>query len=274
MAMGGAANDDDAIRDYYDRGDERERLTSKASLEMVRTRELLTRFLPPVPASVLDVGGGAGVYATWLAKLGYQVHLVDPMPLHVEQAQTASAAQPDAPFTAAIGDARQLAEADASGDVVLLLGPLYHLTERDDRVAALREARRVVRPGGLVVAATITRFASLFDGLRWGWLGDETFRSIVETDLRTGQHRNPDSRPGWFTTAYFHHPDEPAAEVREAGLTFDTIVGIEGPGNWIGPGQTAEADFQAALFAAREVESEPTLLGLSAHLLTVAHRTE
>lgn len=270
--MSDLTKDLDAIRGYYDRGGEQTRLTDEPSLELVRTRELLERYLPSAPASILDVGGGAGVYATWLAQRGYQVHLIDPMPLHVEQAQAAAAAQPDAPFTAAIGDARHLVEADRSVDVVLLLGPLYHLTEREDRVTALREARRVVRPGGIVIAATITRFASLFNGLQTGWLGMSAFKSIVKTDLRNGQHRNPDHQPGWFTTAYFHHPEEIASEVSEAGLTFDTILGIEGPGNWIGPGPVTDADLQAALFAARAVESEPTLLGLGPHLLMVAHR--
>jgi SAM-dependent methyltransferase len=156
----------------------------------------------------------------------------------------------------------------------LMLGPLYHLTEREDRVAALREARRVVRPGGIVIAATITRFASLFDGLRWRWLGDDDFNAIVETDLRTGQHRNPDSRPGWFTTAYFHRPEELSSEVRDADLALDSLVGVEGPGNWIGPTSRSDTEFNAALYAARVAESEPSLIGLSAHLLAIAHRTD
>jgi len=265
----------DEIRAYYDLGEEEQRLFAGGdTIELVRTRELLLRYLPSPPATVLDVGGGAGVHATWLAQRGYHVHLVDSVPLHVEQALTAAVAQPEAPFTAAIGDARRLAEADASTDAVLLLGPLYHLTEREDRLTALREARRVLRPGGHLLAAAISRFASLLDGLRAGWLDDPSFARIVAEDLRDGQHRNPERRPAWFTTAFFHHPDELAAEVRDAGLPLEALVGIEGPGWLLDAGRADGTRREAILIAARAVEREPTLLGVSVHLLAVARRTD
>ncbi|MEV4333334.1 class I SAM-dependent methyltransferase [Streptomyces sp. NPDC049597] len=63
--------------------------------------------------------------------------------------------------SAELGDARALTAAGSTYDVVLLLGPLYHLLDREDRLKALAEAGRVVRPGGLVAAATIGRYASL-----------------------------------------------------------------------------------------------------------------
>ncbi|HEU5430890.1 MAG TPA: class I SAM-dependent methyltransferase, partial [Thermomicrobiales bacterium] len=191
---------DHEISAHYAEGREQDRLLDGGDhLELVRTRELLTRFLPSPPADVLDVGGGAGVYSSWLARLGYRVLLVDPMPLHVAQAQAAAAAQPDAPFAATLGDARALAQPDASADAVLLLGPLYHLIERADRVQALREARRVARPDGVVIAAAISRFASLLDGMQAGWLDDPAFIPIYTGGLRDGQHRNPTRDPRWFT---------------------------------------------------------------------------
>src|SRR5207244_9616974 len=105
-------------------------------IEFARTKELLQRVLGPPPADVLDVGGGPGAYAAWLAGLGYRVHLVDPVQLHVDQA-TEAASRAGHSFTAALGDARHLEEADESFDGVLLLGPLYHLVQRADRVRAL-----------------------------------------------------------------------------------------------------------------------------------------
>ena len=75
------------ILEYYDRGDEQDRLTAANRLELLRTQELLERSLPPAPAAILDVGGGPGVYAAWLAERGYDVVLIDPVPLHVEQAR-------------------------------------------------------------------------------------------------------------------------------------------------------------------------------------------
>lgn len=75
---------DDAIQAYYAQGQEQDRLLyDGGTLELVRTQELLQRYLPPLPATVLDVGGGPGVYAGWLARLGYHVHLIDPISLHV-----------------------------------------------------------------------------------------------------------------------------------------------------------------------------------------------
>ena len=265
---------DEEIQRYYDRGEERERLVGGGgTLELVRTRELLGRYLPAAPADVLDVGGGPGVYATWLAGKGYRVHLVDPVALHVAQARDAAGKQPDRPFTAAMGDARRLEEVDASYDAVLMLGPLYHLTERAERVGALTEARRVLRPGGVVLAVAISRFASLLDGLRRAVFDDPEFRQLLERDVREGQHRNPalERLPGWFTTAFFHHPEELADEVEAAGLGLEGVLGIEGPGGFVGDWDDA-GQRPGMLAAARSVERERTLLGMSAHLLAVGRK--
>jgi SAM-dependent methyltransferase len=261
---------DPDIETHYALGFERERLVRGGEqLEFVRTCELLGRYLPPAPAAVLDVGGGAGVYASWLAQRGYRVHLVDPMALHVEQARETAASQPDHPFTAALGDARRLEEEGATFDAVLLFGPLYHLTERAERLQALREARRVARPGGVVLAVGISRFASLVSGLQLGFLVDPDGMAMVERDLRDGQHRNPENRPGWFTTAFFHHPDELAAEVAGAGLDLEALLGIEGPGWILADLWDDPAQRPVVVEAARAVEREPTMLGVSAHLMAV-----
>lgn len=265
------------IAAHYAAGVEAARLSSGTGLlEMARTRELLTRYLPPPPAVILDVGGGPGAYACWLAAQGYEVHLVDPVPLHVEQARRASEARPGRPLASVrLGDARRLEEPDAGVDALLLLGPLYHLTERDDRLAALREARRVLKPGGPAFAAGISRFASLLDGLARDLFTDPDFARMVERDLRDGQHRNPTGRLDYFTTAFFHHPRELEAEMREAGLAVEAVFGIEGPG-WLLPDVDARwadpARRARLLAAARAVEREPSLLGASAHLLALGRR--
>ncbi len=146
------------------------------------------------------------------------------------------------------------------------------LAERGDRVRALSEARRVVRNGGLVAAAAISRFASLLDGLTQRFLGDPVFSEIVDRDLADGQHRNPTDHPAWFTTAYFHHPHELPVEVAAAGLRFEALLGLEGPG-WLLPHLWEDPQGREdVLRAARAVEREPTLSGLRAHLLAVAYR--
>jgi len=253
---------DEASVRHYEEGIEQNRLlTGGDRLELVRTLELLDEALPPPPARVLDVGGGPGVYAARLAGAGYEVRLVDVLPLHVAQAQA------DGRFHAEVGDARDLAQIeDVSVDAVLLLGPLYHLTERDERVQALAEARRVLRVGGVVAAAAISRYASLIDGAVHGFLDDPRFVEIVKRDLEEGQHRNPENVEDWFTTAYFHLPADLRSEVEEAGLTVERLVGVEGPGGWVGdwPDQR-----ELILRAARLAEDVPAL---SSHMLCLARR--
>ena len=131
-----------AMLSHYETVQEAERLASGlGSLELVRSQELIDRALPSPPAVVLDVGGGPGVYSCLLARRGYEVHLIDPVPKHVDQAKRASEGQPDYPIASVnLGDARSLDKADASSEAVLLMGPLYHLTSHKDRVAALLEA--------------------------------------------------------------------------------------------------------------------------------------
>jgi ubiquinone/menaquinone biosynthesis C-methylase UbiE len=98
--------------------DDRLRMSPHGRLELARTRELLDRKLPGAPARVLDVGGGTGVHARWLVEHGYEVHLVDIVPEHVEQAARIAG------VSASVGDARELEQPDDWADVVLVLGPL------------------------------------------------------------------------------------------------------------------------------------------------------
>src|SRR5262245_61803516 len=118
------------ILGYYQAGQEAGRLENPFSRwEKVRTFDLLDRFLPPAPAVVLDVGGGAGAYAFPLAQRGYVVDLIDPVPLHIEQAKELAASGLPSPRSLQIGDARAIPCADGAADAVLFLGPLYHLID-------------------------------------------------------------------------------------------------------------------------------------------------
>jgi SAM-dependent methyltransferase len=265
----------EAIAAHYASGYEADRLHQGAGqLDRERSRELLGRFLPPVPATVLDIGGGPGGHACWLAARGYQVHLIDITPLHVELARQASARQPQAPLLSAeVGDARSLSWADGTADAIVLFGPLYHLTDRADRLRALREAHRVLRPGGVLLAAAISRFASALDGLGRGFLKDPHFADIVRRDLTDGQHRNPTGRPEYFMDTFFHHPDELRTEFVEAGFAAAAVYAVEGPcwllsdfDAWWGNGEYRERLLQIA----RALEREPSLLGVSAHLVATA----
>jgi ubiquinone/menaquinone biosynthesis C-methylase UbiE len=266
------------IQTHYDReADERARLEQHAGqLEFYRTKEIIARHLPKKAAVILDLGGGPGRYATWLATLGHHLHLVDPVALHVEQAKEAAVAQGGkALASATVGDARNLKFSDRIAGAVLLLGPLYHLVKRSDRVKALSEAHRTLKPGGLLFAAAISRFASSLDGLFRNFLEDPAFYKILQQDLKNGQHRNPTDKPQYFTTAFFHHPDELRSEVQDAGFARPKLYALEGP-CWLLPDfekKWSDPEMRAKLLAIiRAVESEPTLLGQSAHILAVARK--
>jgi SAM-dependent methyltransferase len=259
---------------HYEVIDEGQRITEGLGrLELLRTREVVRRQLAGKTGTVIDVGGATGVHASWLADDGHDVHVVDVVPRHVAEAAKASGR--GGRITAEIGDARQLPVDDATFDVGLLFGPLYHLTDRHDRLRAWSEVQRVVRPGGLIFAAAVSRHASLFDGLARGYLFDPDFRRIVEGDLRDGQHRNPTDVPHWFTTAYFHHPDDLRREAEDAGLEVVELVGLEGLAGWLpdlADRWDSDEGQETIMFAAQAVESEPSLLGLSGHLLAVTRR--
>src|SRR5262245_49916091 len=261
------------ITRYYQEVAEEGRLATRPfQLEFARTKEVVLRHLPPPPANVLDVGGAAGAYALWLAERGYQVHLIDAVPRLVEEAQRRSEASPNRICTCQVGDARELAFGDGVADAVLLLGPLYHLTDATERLRALREAYRVLRHGGVLLAAAISRYASALDGIARDLLADPSFAAIVRQDLEQGQHRNETDRWDYFTTAYFHRPDELQDEVASAGFKCRGVFGLEGPG-WIFSDfdqRWADARKREDLLRiARKLEREPSIVGMSAHLLAV-----
>jgi len=174
----------------------------------------------------------------------------------------------DPPIDAAVADARALPEPDGAYDVTLLLGPLYHLTAAEDRLAALREAVRVTRPGGRVVAAAISRFAGPIDFAATARLSD---RMLAETAKLVVDGVN-DGVTG-FTHAYFHRFDELVDECREGGLVDLEVHGVEGPA-WAAAEAAvgtpdADAVFDGALGLARVLSREPSLAMSSAHLLAV-----
>lgn len=253
------------IRSYYATLVEKDRLTATGHgrLEQIRTMELLKFTLPAAPARILDVGGGTGVYAQWLCEAGYDVHLVDVIPEHVSQVLHGNPR-----FTAAVGDARNIEEPARSADAVLMLGPLYHLLNQEDRLQALREARRVLRPHGTLAAAVTSRHAAI---LAYASRGEHDLVRR-ELALATLDHGRYDPRLG-FTTAYFHTPKEAVSELRQAGFRRVQVRAIEGP-MWTALKACADADAdrlnaltQSALICARALEDDPALLAASAHLL-------
>src|ERR1700754_383208 len=233
-------------------------------LEFLRTQELIRRLVPVARARILDIGGGTGVHAAWLAADGHAVNVVDLVPRHVDAAAAREG------VTAEVGDARQLSASDESVDVALLLGPLYHLVEPAERACALAEARRVLRPGGLLVVAAVSRYMSLLEVGSEGRLTAEMEPSVASV-IATGRY---DGHAG-FVDAHFHTADELHAAMTDARVRDGAVFGGEGPA-WPAPDpaglQEFEARVEAALRCARIVERDPLMINTSAHLLGVGRK--
>ncbi|MDE0424497.1 MAG: class I SAM-dependent methyltransferase [Candidatus Poribacteria bacterium] len=265
----------DKILSFYRQTQEANRLTTsvKGQLEFVRTQEIITRYLPAPPAVILDIGGGSGPYACWLAKEGYEVHLVDPVDTHIEQAKAASNQQSEHPIVSiSLGDARALRFSSMSADAVLLLGPLYHLIDKNERLLVLSEAYRVLQEGGVMIAAGISRFASMLDSFFEGRFRNPIHVDIVQNDLETGYHQNLTEDLKYFTDAYLHRPEALNSEVVAAGFQHQATLAVEGPAwlfesfkdYWTDPEMRS-----VVLDLIRRIEAEPSILGMSAHILAI-----
>jgi SAM-dependent methyltransferase len=264
----------DAVRDHYPGADERGRLDSPfGQVEFARTVELLERYLPSPPATVADIGGGPGRYSLWLAEHRYAVRHRDIVPLHVDQVR-AEAAGRGLVVDAALGDARSLDLDDASADAVLLFGPLYHLPRRADRMRSLREAARVLRPGGPVLAVAISRWAPRMHG----HVAERLYTDYpdIERQLETveASGRLDPLEPGAFS-GYCHRPSNLRREVREAGLEVIALESVEGIAFALPDLEARLADprgREVVLEAASVLGSVPELLGIGPHLLVAARK--
>lgn len=220
-----------------------------------------------------DIGGGPGAYALWLAQAGYSVVHRDLVPGHVEELRQAASGL-GLTMDADVGDARELDLVDDSADAVLLLGPLYHLTERADRIRALEEVRRILRPSGVAFIAAISRWAARLHGVVVQRLYQE-FPSIGEELERveaTGEL--PPLFPGSFA-GFCHRPDELRREIADAGLDLVDLISLEGIAFALSDLEDRLAsaeDREVVLEAARRLGRVAELIGLGPHLLAIARR--
>lgn len=213
---------------FYSKAAEDKRLSyGLGPLEFERNKSLISQHLKLPKTNILDVGGGPGVYASWLADLGHQVQLIDPVQKHIQQA-TARSKKSHNPFKVTLAEAQKLPVDNASIDLLILHGPLYHLPQRENRIQALRETLRVLKPGGIVLGFAISATASTLPALLNGFIHDEAIFDMCLNELQSGFHDAPKTFPGILPHAFYHRPDQLKEEFLESGLCKPELYAVEG----------------------------------------------
>ncbi len=260
------------IQRYYDgQADNEWQRLERHRTEYAVTMRAMAEYLPPPPARVLDCGGGPGRYAVELARQGYQVVLFD---ISAEELRLAEERASAAGVTLAgyeHGTAVDLSRfPDGSFDAVLLMGPLYHLFEEKDRRQALAEARRVLKPGGALLASFLGRYAILryaaADEPEWVLENSELVEMLLERGIV------PPRAEGRLNFAtYSIPPGEVAPLCRSAGFELLTILGVEGLVSMAEEKVNAlqGRDWQRWAELNYRVAADPCLHGVE-HLLAVA----
>lgn len=244
---------------------------TSARIEGYVIEQVLAAWLPEQPAEVADVGGGNGRWAFALADRGYRVALSD-----VSEALVADARQRQRDhhplMRCEVADARHLPYADASFHACVLFGPLYSVRDVEDRAQVLAEARRVVRPGGVIVAQYLTRLAGLRNVLSYAAV--RTGRFDWRRYLETGVFEDP-TVPTFYRANTWLTEEEIVAEVAGAGLELRLVQGMDAPA----PGHGQEALEAAADDLVRQwgeiaLELGGTAAGRASsdHLIVVARR--
>jgi SAM-dependent methyltransferase len=278
---------DKAVLAGYNAGIERDRLRIGIGiLEFERTKEILLEKLPKPPAVIYDIGGAYGEYAWWLASLGYEVHLFDLSETHIAMSAELAAEYPGAKLeSAVVCDARSVPRPDASADAVLLMGPLYSITEYEERILAIKESHRLLRDNGLLFSAALTPYSVLVSRLdvyrvddtkKRRELEDPSVIAIIERALEDGCYENPEKRiASGLGSSHLHTAKALREELLRGGFDTDSVHGVMG-GAWLAPNLDALLENpetkEVLMKTIRMLDTHEEIIGLSGHLLAVSHK--
>ena len=214
---------------FYNKASEETRLNKGMGVfEFERIKSLVEKYVPSSTSSkVIDVGGGTGKYSEWLAKKGHEVYLIEPVLKHIQIAKDRASKLKNKYFVY-LGEARNLDFPDNFADIIILHGPLYHLQKKEDREKAIREAKRVVKRGGIILGFSINYTASTLVGLIQGLIHKSTFFNMCKEELTTGIHNPPNDFPWLLAEAYYHKPNELKDEFVKQGLAYINTYAVEG----------------------------------------------
>jgi len=262
------------VLDYYEANSEDQRLFKIHQIEFIRTKEIISRYLPDKPIKIIDLCGAVGHYAYWLAEMGHEVHLLDLSPGHIEKAKENRKIYNADLKNIEIGDARNIKYNDETFDIVLLMGALYHLQVREDRIQCLKEVNRILKNGGIAIFAYISRFAPLMECFQNGRIEDPKIQTAVEHELFDGKHNNPEKNPVDFTTAYFHSTEEIYTELSQTKFKDIVLYAVEGFARLIDKEiyLNDEKKLKTLLYNINLIEQNMELIGMSDHKLAVCKK--
>ena len=263
-----------AVLDHYEnRYDENDRLM-RQPLEFIRTKEIISRFLTNKPMKIIDLCGASGHYSYWLAEMGHEVHLLDLSQKHTDQALKNRRKYNASLSSITCGDARALNFDNNTFDMVLLMGALYHLQEKEDRILCLKEVYRILKNGGIAVFAYISRYASMIDGFLEGYINDPQFCKIMDEDIFSGRHNNPENKLDYFTNAYFHSTSDIYEELSYVNFRDITLYAVEGFGWLINTEEYMKnkEKQEKLLHYLRLTEQNMEMIGISPHQLAICRK--
>jgi len=260
------------VKMFYENSYDENSRMERNPLEFLRCKEIINRYLSERPMEIADIGGATGVFSYWLASQGHNVHLLDLTPSHIEQAKKFGVENKITLASYNCGDARHLPYEDNFFDIVLEMGALYHLQDANDRLKCLEEARRILKPNGILICEVISKYASLVDGFKYLNINDEKFISILDGALETGLHSPGDTH--YFTSAFFHSPDEIRSEFQASGFCDVDIIAVEGFANALDSDEILKNEQHAKLLLEyiKKTERIPELMGISGHFFAISHK--